>query len=89
MHPPKVTIREQVNEAKCELQMREFAYPDCIHSGEMTEAVADEKIRRQQAIVTTLEWIEANSATIKAVHEQLCRPAIAELMRTFPEAQRA
>lgn len=52
-----VTIAEQIDEVKRELQQRQRVYPRLIGAGKMTQVAADRNVRRMEAVLATLERI--------------------------------
>jgi hypothetical protein len=53
----KVTLLDQVQCARREIQMRRRVYPKRLANGKMTQFVADRETAGMQAIERTLQWL--------------------------------
>lgn len=50
-------IEDQIKEAKRELNMRQFKYPQWVADGKMSQAKANQQIETMKAIVFTLQEV--------------------------------
>lgn len=71
--PPKVSLREQADEAARELAMRHRVYPSLVTRGKMTETEQAVAIARMRAIRDTLRLF--------AEHEDAIRSALANALK--------
>lgn len=62
----KISIVGQIAEAERELAMRHEVYPRRVASRAMRQGEADMLIARQEAIIRTLKWVQANEPDIRA-----------------------
>lgn len=62
----KISIIGQIAEAERELAIRHQVYPRQVAAGKMRQGEADMLIARQEAIILTLKWVQANEADIHA-----------------------
>lgn len=62
-----ISIGAQIEEAEREIRLREGVYPRQVSSGKMRQSVADMHLARMRAILRTLQWLQANEETIRAV----------------------
>lgn len=66
----KITIEEQIEEAKREIGLRRKTYPIMVERQRYTEAEAAGFIAAQEAIIASLEWLRDNRPTIMEVLEK-------------------
>lgn len=62
----RISIVGQIAEAERELAMRHEVYPRRVASRAMKQGEADMLIARQEAIIRTLKWVQANEVAIRA-----------------------
>ena len=62
----RISIIGQISEAERELAMRGQVYPRQVATGKMRQGEADMLLARQEAIIKTLKWVQANEADIHA-----------------------
>jgi hypothetical protein len=62
----KISIIGQIAEAERELAMRHEVYPRRVANRQMRNGEADMLIARQEAIIKTLKWVQANEPEIRA-----------------------
>lgn len=62
----KISIIGQIAEAERELAMRHKVYPNQVASRAMKQGQAEMLIARQEAIIKTLKWVQANEPAIRA-----------------------
>jgi hypothetical protein len=62
-----ISLNQQIDEVKRELKMRADVYPRQVNSGKLRQSLADYQIERMQAVLKTLEWLQANEHKIKMV----------------------
>ena len=80
-----IGIDQQIAEVRRELEARSKSYTSLIAKNAMT---MDEAAQRQAglgAVLRTLEWIKANEATIRRVHEAI--QAAKQVQLAFPDAE--
>jgi GH15 family glucan-1,4-alpha-glucosidase len=58
-----VSLATQIESAKRELAMRRSAYPKWVQNGRLTQGKADHEIAAMQAIIATLEALQANEVS--------------------------
>lgn len=64
----KVTLVQQISEVGREIGLRRNVYPGFVAKGKMRQGEADEHIRRMEAALATLKWLEENrDAVMKAL----------------------
>jgi hypothetical protein len=63
--PKKLSLVAQLEEVDFELDMRRRVYPGQVKRGGMRESVANEHIRRMEAVRATLAWLQENETKIK------------------------
>lgn len=66
----KVSLHLQVKEAKRELALRQYAYPEMVGRGKMRQSESDYRIDNQRAIIATLEWLQENEAVVRTAIER-------------------
>ena len=70
---PTPRIDEQIAEVRRELALRRRVYPDMIRAGKLKRSTADYAMHCLEAVLTTLEFMKTNRATIIAAvkaHEE-------------------
>jgi hypothetical protein len=80
-----IGIDAQIAEVRRELEARDKTYTTLISKNVMTMAEAAERQVGLGAVLRTLEWIKANEATIRRVHEAI--QAAKQLQLAFPDAE--
>lgn len=60
-----IPLSEQLGEARRELALRKNVYAKRVQNREMRQSEADHLIRRQAAIVATLEWLSDHAAAVR------------------------
>lgn len=60
-----VPLGDQVACARREQALRKNVYPQFVAKGRMDQEEADRELARMSAIITTLEWLQANEAAIR------------------------
>ena len=58
----QITIEQQLEEAKRELRMREYVYPNRVNTGKMKQSEMDKLITIQKAIISTLTEVAKRDA---------------------------
>ena len=62
----KISIGAQIEEVQREIGLRKQVYPRQVSSGKMRQSIADMHLERMEAVLKTLQWVEANRAELKA-----------------------
>lgn len=60
-----VPLSDMIACARREQALRKNVYPTLVAKGRMEQSEADTEIARMSAIITTLEWLQANEAAIR------------------------
>jgi hypothetical protein len=61
----KISFAQQIEEVEREIRLRNDVYPRWVSSGKMRQSVADYHMKRMQAVLETLLWLQTNEAVIK------------------------
>ena len=56
----KISIGAQIEEVQREIGLRHGVYPRLVSGGKMRQSVADMHLERMEAVLKTLQWVEAN-----------------------------
>lgn len=65
----KVTLAQQIAEVGREIGLRRNVYPQFVARGKFTQSEADEHIRRMEAALATLKWLEENRDAVMKARE--------------------
>lgn len=72
----RVDLAGQIAEVRRELALRRSVYPRLVGSGKMRQGEADLSLRRMEAVLATLQWLETHQRDIRVLlAEQLGRDA--------------
>lgn len=73
----KVSLNQQIDEVRRELNERKGVYARLIASQKMRQSIADFQTQRMEAVLATLEWIQQNEEALKTVvREEKLRLAV-------------
>jgi hypothetical protein len=61
-----ISLAQQIEEVEREIKLRESAYRSYGRTGSMRTSEAEFHIARMKAVLTTLRWLQAHEATVKA-----------------------
>jgi hypothetical protein len=61
-----ISLAQQIEEVEREIKLRESAYRSYGRAGTMRSSEAEFHTTRMKAVLTTLRWLQANEATIRA-----------------------
>ena len=64
--PKPISLVQQIEEVEREIKLRESAFQSYGRSGRMRSSEVEFHIARMKAVLTTLRWLQANEATIRA-----------------------
>jgi hypothetical protein len=65
--PAKISLASQIAEVRREIGKRREVYPRLVGKGSMREAEADLLISNMEAVLSTLQFLQANEASIRAL----------------------
>ena len=67
----KITVKQQIACVEREIKQREKVYPGLVFSRRMRQVEADWQIQAMKAVLSTLQWLQANKDDIQAfMHER-------------------
>jgi hypothetical protein len=61
-----ISLAQQIEEVEREIKLRESAFQSYGRTGKARSSEAEFHIARMKAVLTTLRWLQANEATIRA-----------------------
>lgn len=61
----KISLWQQIDEARRELDLRKEAYPKWVAAGRLSQEQADRQVARMEAILQTLGWLQRNETRIR------------------------
>jgi hypothetical protein len=64
--PKPISLAQQIEEVEREIKLRESVFQSYGRSGKMRSSEVEFHIARMKAVLTTLRWLQANEATIRA-----------------------
>lgn len=82
----RVTLADQITEAEKTVRERVRSWPQRIEAGRITVPKAGHKLAAMRAIASTLRWLAANEAWIKAEHARRTE-ALSIVREHFPDAE--
>jgi hypothetical protein len=62
----KISLGQQIDEVRRELDQRKDVYPRLVATRKMRESIANYQTTRMMAVLNTLEWFQRNEAKIRA-----------------------
>jgi hypothetical protein len=65
-----ISINQQIEEVQRELGQRERVYPRLVASGKLKASHADYQVQRMQAVLKTLQWVQANRDKLHAIKQE-------------------
>lgn len=60
-----VPLSQQIAEVRSEIEKRGSVYGRLIQKGQMRRGEADYKIEAMNSVLATLQWLQANEATVR------------------------
>lgn len=67
----KIGIAEQIACVNRELSLRYAVYPKQVKSGKISERLAQQETERMEAVLATLQWVQANKGVIVEAKNRL------------------
>lgn len=64
-HHSLVSFDHQISEVECEIRVRYQSYPGLVAAGKMGKSEADERIRRMEAVRSSLRWMADNRDVVR------------------------
>ena len=61
-----ISLAQQIEEVEREIKLRKSTFQNYGRTGKMRSSEAEFHLMRMKAVLTTLRWLQANEATIKA-----------------------